>query len=30
MVSRAKMKAWIAPMNSSSNGFQMRSPIQDR
>ena len=23
MVSRAKMKAWMAPMNSSSKGFQI-------
>ena len=30
MVRRAKMKAWMAPMNNSSNGFQMARPIHDR
>ena len=30
MVSRAKMKAWMAPMKSSSKGFQTARPIHDR
>ena len=29
MVSRAKMKAWMAPMKSSSKGFQIKSPIHE-